>query len=194
MERSEFSTIDNASYGLCLECNDCGHRYKIDSAAKHKFLVMAGVPPTEHFKDLFHIIKHRLKCSNCDAKGKVKLRYVALAQEKSLNTLNQSKTSSFSPKKNSPKKKKKVIHKSKRKKNVQNSGYKLCDDCGDIIPKERLRAVPHTNHCTDCQAQLESVNPNSYTRRIDEGLAGTREGHKRMRGQQWSEMVRRHRE
>ena len=34
--------------------------------------------------------------------------------------------------------------------------------------------------------------PEHEKRYIDEGLPGTREGHKRMRGQQWSDIINRH--
>ena len=43
-------------------------------------------------------------------------------------------------------------------------------------------------------SKKESSISEHEKRYIDEGLAGTREGHKRMRSQQWYEMIRRHRE
>ena len=63
---------------------------------------------------------------------------------------------------------------------------RLCIDCGVVIPPERVRAVPSVSLCVRCQSFLEQ---NHDTRAyVDEGLAGTREGHKRMRGQLWGDM------
>lgn len=63
---------------------------------------------------------------------------------------------------------------------------RLCIDCGVVIPSERLRTVPSVARCVKCQSALEQ---NRDTRAyIDEGLAGTREDHKRMRGQLWGDM------
>lgn len=30
-----------------------------------------------------------------------------------------------------------------------------CEDCGDRIPPERLRALPHARRCVDCQSREE---------------------------------------
>jgi RNA polymerase-binding transcription factor DksA len=63
---------------------------------------------------------------------------------------------------------------------------RLCIDCGVVIPPERVHTIPSVARCVRCQSALEQ---NRDTRAyIDEGLAGTREGHKRMRGQLWGDM------
>ena len=68
--------------------------------------------------------------------------------------------------------------------NAENA--RLCIDCGIVIPPERVSTAPSVSRCVRCQAALEQ---NHDTRAyIDEGLAGTREGHKRMRGQLWGDM------
>jgi hypothetical protein len=63
---------------------------------------------------------------------------------------------------------------------------RLCIDCGAVIPPDRVRAVPSATLCVRCQSAVEqSHDTRAY---IDEGLAGTRDGHKRMRGQLWGDM------
>ncbi|TAE00255.1 MAG: TraR/DksA family transcriptional regulator [Bacteroidetes bacterium] len=39
---------------------------------------------------------------------------------------------------------------------VKNGTYGICVDTGNLIPKDRLRAVPHTKHCIE--AKLKSAN------------------------------------
>lgn len=63
---------------------------------------------------------------------------------------------------------------------------RLCIDCGSIIPAERVKAVPSVSRCIKCQSSFEqSHNTRPH---IDEGLPGTRDGHKKMRGQLWGDM------
>ena len=76
----------------------------------------------------------------------------------------------------------------------RSSSIRLCIDCGEQITEARVKALPDTTRCVGCQSRLESSAPNSHVRKIDEGLAGTREGHKRMRGQQRGDMLKRNRE
>ena len=68
---------------------------------------------------------------------------------------------------------------------------RLCNACQEPIPEERLKSLPNTQYCVRCQSQSESGHD---TRRYaDEGLAGSREDHKKMRGRQWGGMVQRSR-
>lgn len=59
--------------------------------------------------------------------------------------------------------------------NEKNRRY--CLDCGDEIPKQRLKHVPHAVRCVSCQSVRESLVPNLIARIIDEGIAGAREKH-----------------
>lgn len=68
---------------------------------------------------------------------------------------------------------------------------RLCEECGQSIPAARLANVPDARLCAPCQAAYESTHDTRP--HIDEGLAGSREDHKRMHGKQWSEMVQRSR-
>ena len=38
---------------------------------------------------------------------------------------------------------------------LENGTYGQCELCGKEIPKERLRAAPHTPYCIDCARELE---------------------------------------
>ena len=67
-----------------------------------------------------------------------------------------------------------------------------CVKCGQPIPSARLKAKPDAVRCARCQTLVEQDA--DYHQYIDEGLAGTREAHKRMRGQDWSDMRKRGRE
>jgi Prokaryotic dksA/traR C4-type zinc finger len=58
-----------------------------------------------------------------------------------------------------------------------------CLSCGQFIPSARMKASPYTNHCTKCQSNLEKRH--DYHRYIDEGIAGTRESHKLLYGQDY---------
>lgn len=33
---------------------------------------------------------------------------------------------------------------------------RYCEDCGELIPEKRIRAVPGCTRCVTCQSQLES--------------------------------------
>jgi len=70
----------------------------------------------------------------------------------------------------------------------------FCVDCGNLIPQARVEAIPNVQRCTKCQSLNERQNPSVVKRKVDEGLAGSREDHKKMRARQWSDMIRRHRE
>ena len=73
-----------------------------------------------------------------------------------------------------------------RQQDEQVQTSKLCVDCSVVIPPERLSVAPNTLRCTKCQGKLEKSNPNAFARprmRTNEGIAGTREDHYRMRGE-----------
>ena len=65
-------------------------------------------------------------------------------------------------------------------------GY--CVDCGTKIPEARLQASPNTRRCVGCQNRMENKNPGIVSRRINEGIGGTREDNKRMRAKDWSDL------
>jgi phage/conjugal plasmid C-4 type zinc finger TraR family protein len=62
---------------------------------------------------------------------------------------------------------------------------RLCVECGVVIPHARVVAVPTVSRCVKCQSVFERT----YDTRphIDEGLAGTRNDNKKMRGQLWGD-------
>lgn len=72
------------------------------------------------------------------------------------------------------------------------SVIRSCVKCGNPIPNARLRVRPDAVRCARCQSFVEQTS--DYHRYIDEGLPGTREAHKRMRGQDWSDIRNRGKE
>ena len=68
---------------------------------------------------------------------------------------------------------------------------RFCTSCQEPIPEERLASLPNTRYCVRCQGQSEAGHDTK--RYLDEGLAGSRDDHKKMRGRQWGEMVQRSR-
>lgn len=62
----------------------------------------------------------------------------------------------------------------------------LCIECGVVIPHARIEAVPTVSRCIKCQSAFEHTHDTRP--RINEGLAGTREENKKMRGQLWGDM------
>jgi len=68
---------------------------------------------------------------------------------------------------------------------------KHCVDCDAQIPMARVQAIPNVIRCSTCQEKLERLHPELIERHVDEGLAGTREGHKKMRGKLYSDMRKR---
>jgi len=82
----------------------------------------------------------------------------------------------------------------------KNNNIYCCIDCGNVIPSEHARAIQFIAlRCLDCQASIErkarKEEQNSTTRRyINEGLAGTREDHKKMRARDWGDMQKRRNE
>ena len=63
---------------------------------------------------------------------------------------------------------------------------RLCVDCYKAIPEERLSIAPNTIRCVSCQSNYEKTHDTRP--RINEGIAGTREENKKMRGQVWGEI------
>lgn len=43
--------------------------------------------------------------------------------------------------------------------------YGLCDECGQIIPEERLEALPHASLCIGCKARQEKDGKNGRGRK-----------------------------
>jgi len=41
---------------------------------------------------------------------------------------------------------------------IDSGAYQICEACGQEIPLQRLRLVPHTVYCTHCAEELESVS------------------------------------
>lgn len=58
-----------------------------------------------------------------------------------------------------------------------------CAICGQRIPRERTLKNPDARHCVTCLSSLEG----DFRHYIDEGIAGTREEHKVIRGKIWSD-------
>jgi RNA polymerase-binding transcription factor DksA len=59
-----------------------------------------------------------------------------------------------------------------------------CVKCGNRIPRERTMKNPDAIHCVTCLSLLEG----DFRQYIDEGIAGTREEHKSIRGENWSDL------
>ena len=38
---------------------------------------------------------------------------------------------------------------------IEEGTYGKCEECGGVIPKTRLNAIPYASHCIKCQQQLE---------------------------------------
>lgn len=58
---------------------------------------------------------------------------------------------------------------------------RLCIDCGAVIPPARVKAVPSVARCVKCQSAFEHTHDTRP--HINEGLPGTRDENKKMRGQ-----------
>lgn len=58
---------------------------------------------------------------------------------------------------------------------------RLCIECGGVIPHARVVAVPAVSRCVKCQSVFEHTHDTRP--HINEGLAGTRDENKKMRGQ-----------
>jgi len=71
-------------------------------------------------------------------------------------------------------------------------GDRPCISCGRPIPSARLQLIHDALRCARCQSYFEQSH--DYHRYVDEGLAGTREAHKQMRGQDLRDIRNRGRE
>jgi hypothetical protein len=74
---------------------------------------------------------------------------------------------------------------------IANQSDHNCIECGEPIPEARLKITPQPCRCVECQQTLERKNPDNCKRKIDEGLAGSREDHKRLKARDWGAMVNR---
>jgi len=59
-----------------------------------------------------------------------------------------------------------------------------CVICGQRIPSARTLKNPDARHCVTCLSSLEG----DFRHYIDEGIAGTRQEHKEIRGKVWSDL------
>ena len=73
----------------------------------------------------------------------------------------------------------------------KNESSGCCVDCGQEIPLGRIEALPGVTRCAACQEKLEQGHPELVQRKVDEGLSGSREDHKKMRGKLYSDMRKR---
>ena len=76
---------------------------------------------------------------------------------------------------------------------INDATNRYCIDCGKSIPSARLEISPEARRCVQCQRALEGKNPSVHRRRIDEGLAGSRDDHKKLKAREWGSMVNRNR-
>ena len=74
------------------------------------------------------------------------------------------------------------------------ASFKKCQACGEDISLDRIKAIPTTKTCLACQEEIETSHPEMVERKVkEEGLAGSREDHKKMRSNQWRDIQRRNR-
>lgn len=66
---------------------------------------------------------------------------------------------------------------------------RLCIECGVVISQARVVAAPSVSRCVKCQAEFERTHDTRP--HINEGLAGTRDENKKMRGQLRGDMSNR---
>ena len=71
------------------------------------------------------------------------------------------------------------------------SDARECLDCGVVIPVARVQAIPNVIRCAHCQEKLEAGHPELSERKVDEGLAGSREDNKKMRNKNFSDIRKR---
>lgn len=69
------------------------------------------------------------------------------------------------------------------------SNERFCIECGIVINRERLETVPTASRCVKCQSRFEATHDTRP--HINEGIAGTREENKKMRGQLWGDILKR---
>jgi len=68
-----------------------------------------------------------------------------------------------------------------------------CLDCGCEIQEARMKNLPGVLRCVSCQQLYEQHNPDSVKRKmkVEEGLVGSRDDHKSMRGKVFGDIRRR---
>ena len=52
-----------------------------------------------------------------------------------------------------------ITHRKQETPLVNSGGQRLCRDCEEIIPFQRVLAAPHAVRCFDCQTRLELDRP-----------------------------------
>ena len=80
-----------------------------------------------------------------------------------------------------------------KKKEPHQKRGKECEDCGCEIPVERVKKHPDFLRCVSCQELYEQHFPNSVKRKmkVEEGLVGSRDDHKDMRGKVFGDIRKR---
>ncbi|MCK5200603.1 MAG: TraR/DksA C4-type zinc finger protein [Spirochaetales bacterium] len=69
----------------------------------------------------------------------------------------------------------------------KNPNLTYCRRCGEIIPEERLRALPNTKTCVLCLNEVQNTNPRKRKKMKDDSIAGSREDVKRGRARSWGD-------
>ncbi len=167
-----------------LVCRNCGHEKSTFTVMSEHGLIKPKMTPSH---DQVNCLINRFKCSKCGSKTveiKAKLDIKA-------------KMAYASKKKKKVKRSKKAASKPaiKRKKNDMPVSHikGLCIDCGKPIRPARLNIDPGVQRCVQCQSSFERSTPAATKRMVDEGLAGSREDHKKLRAREWGAMMNRHR-
>lgn len=155
-----------------IQCLACRHKVPLKSLN-----IDSPVIKMNHISDYAERIflnkfRGRFVCNKCKTRGKIKL----FCKNKNSPQINNSK----SEKRNSRRPKNKSI------KRTPSSNVAICISCRKKISNSRLRVDPKAIRCHSCQSEMESLV--GHTRQINEGIAGTREDNKKMRGQVWSDV------
>lgn len=69
---------------------------------------------------------------------------------------------------------------------------RVCVECGRFIPAARIELIPTALRCAGCESMAEKSS--DFHRYVDEGIAGSRDEHKKMRARDWGDMRKRGRE
>lgn len=51
-------------------------------------------------------------------------------------------------------------------KKIKEDTYGLCENCGDLIPEARLKAVSEARYCMSCQSRIEAMTGSGAGRRM----------------------------
>ena len=49
---------------------------------------------------------------------------------------------------------------------IADGEYGECEECGDDIPMARMRAIPTSRYCVECQEDIEQAKPPRYRKRM----------------------------